>query len=96
MNTFHKIDSFKQLIKLHHLLFILRVYSSTFDLLNTNKIQIKCLYVDFKSIPLRLHLDLFMKSLHLNWTRLNIHYTYIYCFIIQLVCGMQSQNITIS
>ena len=33
MNLFHKIDSFKQVIKLHHLLFCLRFFSSTIDLL---------------------------------------------------------------
>ena len=54
MNSFHKIDSFKQVVKLYNLLLFLRVFSSTFDLLNTNKIQVKCLSVDFKFIPLHL------------------------------------------
>ena len=35
MNSFHKIDLFQQVIKSHHLLFSLRVFSSTFDMLKT-------------------------------------------------------------
>ena len=87
MNPFHKIDSFKQVIKLHHLLLCLRFFSSTIDLMTTKKTQVKCLSVDFMSIPLRLHLDRFMKPLHLNWTRLSIHYTYVCYFIIQFIGG---------
>ena len=54
------IDSFKQAMKNLRLFVHSRFSSSTLDLLNTNKIQVKWLSVDFKSIPLRLHPDLFI------------------------------------
>ena len=52
--------SFKQVMKIPHLFAHSRFFSSTFDLLITNKIQVKWLSVDFRSIPLRLHPDLFI------------------------------------
>ena len=54
------IDSFKQVMKIPHLFAHSRFFSSTIYLLNTNKIQVKCLSIVFRSIPLRLHLDLFI------------------------------------
>ena len=70
------------------------VFSSTFDKLNTNKIQVKCLSLDLK---LRLTLvDFFMESLNLKWTRLSIHYTYITSlFSLYMYVEMQPQNKTI-
>ena len=69
------IDSYKQVMKILHLFAHSRFFSSTNDLLNTNKIQVKCLSVDFRSTPLRLLQDLFIKPLHLNCTWLSIHCT---------------------
>ena len=52
------IDSSKKVIKILYLFAHSRFFSSTINLLNTNKIQLKCLSVVFRSIPLRLHPDL--------------------------------------
>ena len=52
--------SFKQVMKIFHLFAHSMFFSSAFDLLNTNKIQVKWLSVDFRSIPLRLHSDHFI------------------------------------
>ena len=57
LSIFH---SFKQVMKILRLFAHPRFFSSTLDLLNTNKIQVKWLSVDFRSIPLRLHPDLFI------------------------------------
>ena len=54
------IDSFKQVMKILHLFAQSRFFPRTINLLNTNKIQVKCLSVVFRSIPLRLHPDLFI------------------------------------
>ena len=52
--------SFKQVMRILLLFAHSRFFSSTLDLLNTNKIQVKWLSVDFRSIPLRLHPDFFI------------------------------------
>ena len=54
------IDSFKQVMKILHLFAHSMFFSSIIYLLNTNKIQVKCLSIVFRSIPLRLHPDRFI------------------------------------
>ena len=52
--------SFKQVMKILLLFTHSRFFSSTLDLLKSNKIQVKWLTVDFMSIPFRLYPDLFI------------------------------------
>lgn len=84
------IDSFKQVLEILHLFVHSRFFSNTTDFLNTNKIQAKCLSVDFRSIPLRFHPGL---SFELDMVEHPLH---LYNSINQFIGGNKPQNITIS
>ena len=60
-------------------------------MLNTNKIQVKCLSVDFRSIPLRLHPDLFYiaPTFELDMA---VHPLHLYNSIIQFIGGNQAKK----
>ena len=87
--------SFKQVMKVLRLFVNSGFFSSTLDLLNTNKIQVKWLSVDFRSIPLRLHPDLFIWLLHLIWAWLSICCTYV-TPLFSLVMQIKPQHKTVS
>ena len=88
------MDSFTQVMKILHLFAHSRFFSSAINLLNTNKIQVKCLSVVFRSIPLHLHTDLYIAPTFIpDMAGQPLH---LYNTIIQFIGGNKAKNIAVS